>query len=152
MITCFLPRTRFLKMSFLRRQTVKLKAQYWALCLARPCCCFGFQGSEASIVKEFYSGRKRKPQNFQRHKKWPPRKRSAQCLMGNTASLKPLTAVKAEQTVPEQLKRAARHPTFTYISHKNFFCSWENFLLHLVFPLYKVPHLSQQPKEWLPKK
>ena len=39
-----------------------LKAQYWPLCFARLCCCFGFHGSEASIViREFYSGRKQKP-------------------------------------------------------------------------------------------
>ena len=43
-----------------------LKAQYWPLCFARICCSFG---SEASIViKEFYSGRKQKLQNFQHHK------------------------------------------------------------------------------------
>ena len=46
-----------------------LKAQYWPLCFACLCCCFGFQGSEAAIViKEFYSGHKQKPQNFQHHK------------------------------------------------------------------------------------
>ena len=37
-----------------------LKAQYWPLFFTHLCCCFGFHGSEASIViKEFYSGRKR---------------------------------------------------------------------------------------------
>ena len=46
-----------------------LKAQYWPLCFARLRCCFGFHGSEASIViKDFYSGKKQKPQNFQHHK------------------------------------------------------------------------------------
>ena len=65
-----------------------LTAQYWPLCFAILCCCFGFYRSEASIViKEFYSGSKQKPQNFQHHKKWPPRDRSVQCSMGNTESL-----------------------------------------------------------------
>ena len=46
-----------------------LEAQYWPLCFAYLCCCFGFHGSEAPIViKEFYSGHKQKPQNFQHHK------------------------------------------------------------------------------------
>ena len=46
-----------------------LKAQYWPLCFARLCCCFGFHGNEASIViKEFFSLHKQKPQNFQHHK------------------------------------------------------------------------------------
>ena len=44
-----------------------LKAQYWPLRLVRLSCCFGFHKSEAPIVFEFYSGGKRKPQNFQHH-------------------------------------------------------------------------------------
>ena len=40
-----------------------IKAQYWPLCFARLCCCFGFHGSEASIVIK-----EQKPQNFQHHK------------------------------------------------------------------------------------
>ena len=31
---------------------VCLKAQYCPLCFTRLCCCFGFHGSEASIVFE----------------------------------------------------------------------------------------------------
>ena len=46
----------------------RLKAQNWPSCFARLCCWFGFQGSEASIVKELYSGRKQRPQNFQHNK------------------------------------------------------------------------------------
>ena len=64
----------------------RLKAQYWPLCFARLCCCFGFHGSEASIVYEFYSGSKR-PLNFQHHK-MVAKRLQVQCLMGNTGSLK----------------------------------------------------------------
>ena len=37
-----------------------LKTQYWPFCLSHLCCCFGFHGSEASIVFEVYSGGKEK--------------------------------------------------------------------------------------------
>ena len=47
---------------------VQVLAQYWLLCFARLCYCLEFHGSEASVVKEFYSGRREKPQNFQHHK------------------------------------------------------------------------------------
>ena len=41
-----------------------LKAQHWPLCFERLSCCFGFHGSEASIVYKFYSSGNQKPQNF----------------------------------------------------------------------------------------
>ena len=47
-----------------------VKGPVLAIILRAPLlCCFGFHRSEASIViKEFFSGHKQKPQNFQHHK------------------------------------------------------------------------------------
>ena len=46
-----------------------LKAQYWPLCFAHLCCCFGFERSEASCYfkKSSILAAKKKPQNGFKH-------------------------------------------------------------------------------------
>ena len=67
---------------------MSFKAQYWPLCFARLCYCFGFPTSEVSIARVLF-WLKAKASEFWTSQKWLPGECSRQCIMGNTGSLSP---------------------------------------------------------------